>query len=405
MGDIALLETSGIDLEAEAAFERLELGDEGLPSYQWAGTDAAITDANTYRTMAERNLWAIAAVCHSLERVTGRFNERKGEVVDGDIKKFCAETGVTRAHVYNLSRSYGLARTFVSDVCQQTSLNLLSVTHFQEASVLEPGEAIKALEWALDNGINGSAASCSDLRKHVRSVRNERVKGAGVLVDAAEGEAEQAVEGGQVWRLGRHTLYVGDTSDEAFKSICERAALAFADPPYNANAASWDNNFSWRHDYLGEFAAVTVVTPGISAIYDFARLTSLPYKWSLACWITNGMTRGALGFGNWIYAGVFSDGSVYRQGQDFYKVTINSAETDESSHKGRKPAAFLGWLIETFTKPDETVIDPFLGSGTTLLMAEKLGRSCIGGELSPEYCREIIGRWEKLTGQKAVQYG
>ncbi len=35
--------------------------------------------------------------------------------------------------MYNLSRSYGLARTFVSDVCQQTSLNLLSVTHFQEA--------------------------------------------------------------------------------------------------------------------------------------------------------------------------------------------------------------------------------------------------------------------------------
>ena len=43
----------------------------------------------------------------------------------------------------------------------------------------------------------------------------------------------------------------------------------------------------------------------------------------------------------------------------------------------------------------------FLGSGTTLIACEQLGRTCYGMEISPQYCQVIIDRWEKLTGQKA----
>lgn len=245
---------------------------------------------------------------------------------------------------------------------------------------------------------SGAAKSLVDAKR--QAVR-ERAQDASTAVETLGAKPRTGIADGQVWKLGRHTLFVGDTGSDTFKLICEPAALAFADPPYNANAAGWDNNFAWQHDYLGTFAPVTVVTPGISAIYDFARLTALPYKWSLACWITNGMTRGALGFGNWIYASVFSSESVHRNAQDFYKVTINSGESGETDHKGRKPAAFIGWLIETFSNENETVIDPFLGSGTTLLMAEELNRACIGGELSADYCGKIISRWESLTGQTA----
>ena len=48
------------------------------------------------------------------------------------------------------------------------------------------------------------------------------------------------------------------------------------------------------------------------------------------------------------------------------------------------------------------VYDPFLGSGTTLIAAEQLGRKCYGLELSPKYCDVIVRRWQKLTGQRAV---
>jgi DNA modification methylase len=42
------------------------------------------------------------------------------------------------------------------------------------------------------------------------------------------------------------------------------------------------------------------------------------------------------------------------------------------------------------------VIDPFLGSGTTLIAAEQIGRICHGAEINPEYCGFILGRWIKL---------
>jgi DNA modification methylase len=47
------------------------------------------------------------------------------------------------------------------------------------------------------------------------------------------------------------------------------------------------------------------------------------------------------------------------------------------------------------------VYDPFLGSGTTLIAAEQLGRTCYGMELSPQYCDVIVERWQNLTGEKA----
>ena len=49
----------------------------------------------------------------------------------------------------------------------------------------------------------------------------------------------------------------------------------------------------------------------------------------------------------------------------------------------------------------ETVLDPFLGSGTTLVAAEQLGRKCYGMEISPAYCDVIVKRWETLTGKQA----
>jgi len=49
----------------------------------------------------------------------------------------------------------------------------------------------------------------------------------------------------------------------------------------------------------------------------------------------------------------------------------------------------------------ESVYDPFLGSGTTLIAAEQLGRKCYGIEISPAYCDVIVQRWENLTGNKA----
>ncbi len=242
-------------------------------------------------------------------------------------------------------------------------------------------------------------AAYKEMRKRERAKASEEV-------DAAQGATPTTtladVLEGDVWQLGRHILYCGDTSKERFRALLPHAALAFADPPYGAGVEGFDDSASyWEHDYLIRYADAVAVTPGIVSIFDFARKTAMPYQWSLATWITNGMTRGAIGFGNWIYTAVFAHGSLYKQAQDFSKATINPAQTGETAHKGRKPSEYMVWIIGLFTQADDVVIDPFLGSGQTLFACEKMHRQCVGGEIDPDFCRQIIERWGAMTGDKA----
>ena len=74
--------------------------------------------------------------------------------------------------------------------------------------------------------------------------------------------------------------------------------------------------------------------------------------------------------------------------------------------RSEHPATFPVFLpceyIVAFTDKEDIVIEPFCGSGTTLIACEQLDRVCYGMELDPKYCDVIIKRWENLTGEKAV---
>jgi len=239
-----------------------------------------------------------------------------------------------------------------------------------------------------------------------KETKQEERRAARKKIEKATGiKSDERCKAGEVWQLGDHILYCGDTSSDAFRELLtEKAALAFADPPYGANVEGYDDSkFYWQHDYLADKADVVIVTPGIVSIFELARRTAMPYRWSLAAWITNGMTRGAVGFGNWMYAAVFAAGSVFRQSQDFSKVTISNAEAADTDHPTRKPTEYVQWIVETFSKPKQIVIDPFLGSGQTLMVCEAQGRRCIGGELDPKFCSEIVARWEAMTKREAVK--
>ena len=72
-------------------------------------------------------------------------------------------------------------------------------------------------------------------------------------------------------------------------------------------------------------------------------------------------------------------------------------------HPTMKPIKLIARLIRNSTRPGESVLDPFGGSGSTLIACEQLGRVCYTIELDPRYCDVIIDRWEKLTGQKAIK--
>ena len=69
--------------------------------------------------------------------------------------------------------------------------------------------------------------------------------------------------------------------------------------------------------------------------------------------------------------------------------------------KTQKPVELAVMAIENIIEKNKIVLDLFLGSGSTLIAAEKLKRKCYGMELDEKYCDVIIERWEQFTGQKA----
>ena len=88
---------------------------------------------------------------------------------------------------------------------------------------------------------------------------------------------------------------------------------------------------------------------------------------------------------------------------------INRIDTDNGSgnkysddHAATFPVEFAAYVISNFSDPGAVVLDPFGGTGTTMIAAEQTGRRCYMMEIDPHYCDVIIRRWETFTGQKAV---
>lgn len=207
-----------------------------------------------------------------------------------------------------------------------------------------------------------------------------------------ESDEKFSIELGNFYKIGKHIIYCGDNTDLRFKKFLQdyNFAFAFADPPYNENVSEWDNDFTWKQDYILDNSKIVFVTPGISQIQKFMQITKMRYRWSISTWINNGMTRGELGFGNWIYTGVFSnEKSIHKGIQDFNQVSI-ALNDDRKEHKGRKPIPYMQYLVENFSKEKEYVLDVFLGSGTTLFSCIANNRICIGAEKDIDSCKDFI---------------
>ena len=67
-----------------------------------------------------------------------------------------------------------------------------------------------------------------------------------------------------------------------------------------------------------------------------------------------------------------------------------------------KPIELISQAINEYSKPEEPIFDPFLGSGSTLIACEQTNRVCYGVEIDPHYCDVVVKRWEAYTGDKAT---
>jgi DNA modification methylase len=84
-------------------------------------------------------------------------------------------------------------------------------------------------------------------------------------------------------------------------------------------------------------------------------------------------------------------------------MIMGGSDEPKVDHPTQKPVALYEAPITNHLRRGEVVYDPFLGSGTALIAAERLGRRCYAVEIDPRYAQVAIERWEQFTGQKAVK--
>jgi 16S rRNA G966 N2-methylase RsmD len=193
------------------------------------------------------------------------------------------------------------------------------------------------------------------------------------------------------YKVGKQFLYFGSNTDTEFKEFLPKAKFAFADPPYNAGVDDWDFNYKWELDYLQDLADIVAVTPGGWNAFNFYKETNMNYIWEMFCWISNGMTHGKCGYANVIKTSIFGNTKA-KFSQDFWKINIKVNETEDTKHKGRKPYEFMSHLLEIFSNENDSIIDAFAGSGTTMVLCEKMNRISYNAELNKQYCIDIIKR-------------
>jgi DNA modification methylase len=83
-------------------------------------------------------------------------------------------------------------------------------------------------------------------------------------------------------------------------------------------------------------------------------------------------------------------------------VRAHPAKGGSEDHPAPFSVQFAAELAEPYAEVGEMVLDPFLGSGTTLIACEQLGRVCYGIEIEPRYVDVAVLRWCKATGRRAV---
>jgi DNA methylase len=211
---------------------------------------------------------------------------------------------------------------------------------------------------------------------------------------------------------GGHRLLCGDATDpEALDRALEgeTAQLCLTDPPYGigeAYASHHDSREGLTHlvdrflPTVRERCEVVLLTPG----NRHQRLYPQP-EWTLAWFVPAGTGANPWGFTCWHAILAYGNDPFLKNRKGSRPDAFVMTESAENSlgHPCPKPVGVWSWLLERGSlRAGDIVLDPFAGSGTTIIAAEKLGRRCAAVELAPEYVDVAVIRWSKFTGRLAV---
>lgn len=232
------------------------------------------------------------------------------------------------------------------------------------------------------------------------------------------------VQPGDVWLLGDHRLMCGDSTkaeDVARLMDGELVQAIVTDPPYGIDhdGITNDDPAGLRTLYDGALSALPVKDAVIVAFHsprmfpvwlDSLRAAGQTFERML--WLHRITAMGTYPWRGWIMASdailVSSTGSPDWPKQsswvhDTYTKDAGKAEPTAviGSHTTVKPLAIVADVLSRL--PSGPCYDPFVGSGTTIIAAETLGRRCYAMELEPRYVQVAIERWQEFTGREAVR--
>jgi DNA modification methylase len=250
--------------------------------------------------------------------------------------------------------------------------------------------------------------------------------------DAVPEVLEPISKPGDLWVLGKHKVLCGDaTKLDDYKRLLgdELVDMTFTDPPYNVNYANTakdkmrGKNRPIMNDNLGDSfeqflkdacANIVVYTKG--AIYiamSSSELDTLQSafrasggRWStFIIWAKNTFTLGRADYQRQYEPILYG----WKEGNDHYwcgardqgDVWNVKKPAKNDLHPTMKPVELVERAVRNSSKTKDLVLDPFGGSGSTLIACEKAGRRARLIELDPKYVDVIVKRWEEYTGQKA----
>ncbi|HEV8177811.1 MAG TPA: DNA modification methylase [Gemmatimonadales bacterium] len=285
-------------------------------------------------------------------------------------------------------------------------------------------------------------ASIDTRSEELRRLLADLASGAGVearsgLVDADEIPPRPAVPRsrvGDLYVLGEHRLLCGDARDTRVVSRLmgeESASLLLTDPPYGvayqgktkARLRLANDDAHVIPELLGPaFAAIDPALKSGAAIYLFhpaghnalAFLSALADRWSLRqilVWRKDSMVLGHADYHYAhepiAYANKPGEGRWGRGAAGWYggnaETTVLEVPRPKVSreHPTAKPVALVSRLVVNSSAFGDVVLDPFLGSGSTLIACEQQRRRGYGIEIDPAYVDVAVSRWEAFTGHRA----
>jgi DNA modification methylase len=255
--------------------------------------------------------------------------------------------------------------------------------------------------------------------------------------DAVPDEQEKVITvAGDVWLLGQHRLLCGDATvlgDVEKVMAGGLADMVFCDPPYNVNyGATMKDKIRGTHrpianDNLGadferflsaacvNMLAVTkgalYVCMSSSTLHTLHRaFTEAGGHWStFVIWAKNTFTMGRSDYQRQYEPMLYG----WKEGTDHFwcgardqgDVWFVKKPVKNDLHPTMKPVELVERAIRNSSKSRDTILDPFAGSGTTIIACEKAGRQARVIEIDPKYCDVIVRRWEAFTGGQAHREG